>query len=94
MFDMKLIGSSFVLYKDYCAIYDGFEKHADDEGRLCIHILRVKNPNVCALKLCDTDCVLKNTLGDWWRTHLSLHREPDNICNKVGSKCAYDLWRR
>jgi hypothetical protein len=33
---------------------------------------------------------LKNTLGDWCRTHLSLHRGPDNICNKVDSECAYD----
>jgi hypothetical protein len=30
-----------------------FEKHADDEGPLCIYILRVKIPNVYALKLCE-----------------------------------------
>jgi hypothetical protein len=61
------------------------------------YILRVKIPNVYALKLCewtifscDADCVLKNTLGDWCRTHLSRHRGPDNICNKVDSECAYD----
>jgi hypothetical protein len=28
--------------------------------------------------------------GDWCCTNLSLGREPDNICNKLSSGCAYD----